>query len=30
VREDVKRFYRRTARQIRADLSWQKKMKLRP
>jgi 5-methylcytosine-specific restriction endonuclease McrA len=30
VRQDVKRFYRKTAAQIRADLVWQKKMKLRP
>jgi 5-methylcytosine-specific restriction endonuclease McrA len=30
IREDAKRFYRKTAVQIRADLSWQKKMKLRP
>ncbi len=30
VRADVKRFYRKSAAQIRADLAWQKKMALRP
>jgi len=30
VRDDAKRFYRRTAAQIRADSSWQKKVIQRP
>jgi 5-methylcytosine-specific restriction endonuclease McrA len=30
IRQDVKRFYRKTATQIRADAAWQKKVKLRP
>ncbi|GHO61561.1 hypothetical protein KSC_004530 [Ktedonobacter sp. SOSP1-52] len=30
IRDDVKRFYRKTAAQIRADLHWQKKMMQRP
>ena len=30
IREDTKRFYRKTARQIRADASWQERMKRRP
>jgi hypothetical protein len=30
IRGDVKRFYRKTAAQIRADLHWQKKMMQRP
>ena len=30
VREDAKRFYRKTAAQIRADALWQKKVKQRP
>lgn len=30
IREDVKRFHRKTASQLRADLHWQKKMTQRP
>ncbi len=30
IRQDVKRFYRKTAAQIRADLAWQRKMVQRP
>ncbi len=30
IREDVKRFYRKTAAQLRADVAWQKKMTQRP
>ena len=30
IREDAKRFYRKTAAQIRADLVWQKKVIQRP
>jgi 5-methylcytosine-specific restriction endonuclease McrA len=30
VRADVKRFYRKSAAQIRADVAWQKKMAQRP
>jgi 5-methylcytosine-specific restriction endonuclease McrA len=30
VREDAKHFYRKNARQIKADIRWQKKVKQRP
>ena len=30
IRADAKHFYRKTAKQIREDLHWQKKMALRP
>jgi len=30
VRDDARRFYRKTGAQIRADSHWQKKVKLRP
>jgi 5-methylcytosine-specific restriction endonuclease McrA len=30
IREDAKRFYRKSAAQIRADIRWQKKMAARP
>ena len=30
IREDVKRFYRKTSAQIRADAAWQRKMAQRP
>ncbi len=30
IRQDVKRFHRKTAAQIRADAAWQKRVKLRP
>jgi 5-methylcytosine-specific restriction endonuclease McrA len=30
IRDDVRRFYRKTAAQIRADSSWQKKVMQRP
>ncbi len=30
IRDDVKRFYRKTAAQIKADIAWQKKMTQRP
>ena len=30
IHDDVKRFYRKTAAQIRADVAWQKKMTQRP
>jgi 5-methylcytosine-specific restriction endonuclease McrA len=30
IRDDVKRFYRKTAAQIRADVAWQRKMAQRP
>lgn len=30
IREDVKRFYKKSATEIRADIHWQKKMQLRP
>jgi len=30
IRDDVKRFHRKTAAQIRADAAWQRKMTQRP
>lgn len=30
IRDDVKRFYRKTAAQIKADIAWQKKVAQRP